>query len=271
MNADVFAPAKMYARRVLAALTLTAACASAWALPAFTLNPSAAGLAGDPVNADNIIVSSFAHVTLGSGGTFTESGLLSVQGFQSLGSVASAPGLNQGYGLYFSFEGAGVQTSGGSPLSGVTTASFTSLDFTLYGYNGSTASFAFDGSNNPTITAVAPIALATGKLVPGQGSVVTIPLGGSFVPSATATVTFAPVPGREAFFASPTSFYTSAFSAFTNTLSTVELISANEFRIRQGGGTFNFAAAPVPEPETYALFLAGLGAVGYVVRRRRNA
>jgi hypothetical protein len=28
--------------------------------------------------------------------------------------------------------------------------------------------------------------------------------------------------------------------------------------------------SPVPEPETYALFLAGLGAVGFIARRRRN-
>jgi hypothetical protein len=26
----------------------------------------------------------------------------------------------------------------------------------------------------------------------------------------------------------------------------------------------------VPEPETYALFLAGLGAVGFMARRRKN-
>lgn len=33
----------------------------------------------------------------------------------------------------------------------------------------------------------------------------------------------------------------------------------------------NFIAAPVPEPSTYALMLAGLGAVGFVARRRRKA
>lgn len=30
------------------------------------------------------------------------------------------------------------------------------------------------------------------------------------------------------------------------------------------------AAAPVPEPETYALMLAGLGIVGFIASRRRN-
>ena len=37
------------------------------------------------------------------------------------------------------------------------------------------------------------------------------------------------------------------------------------------GGQYTFMAQAVPEPETYALFLAGLTAVGWVVRRRRVA
>lgn len=37
-----------------------------------------------------------------------------------------------------------------------------------------------------------------------------------------------------------------------------------------GSYTFTSQISPVPEPETYALFLAGLGAVGFMVSRRRN-
>ncbi len=37
-----------------------------------------------------------------------------------------------------------------------------------------------------------------------------------------------------------------------------------------GPDTFFIATAPIPEPETYALLLAGLGVVGFVARRRRN-
>jgi hypothetical protein len=33
----------------------------------------------------------------------------------------------------------------------------------------------------------------------------------------------------------------------------------------------NVSVAAVPEPETYALMLAGLGALGFVARRRRAA
>jgi hypothetical protein len=34
--------------------------------------------------------------------------------------------------------------------------------------------------------------------------------------------------------------------------------------------TFTAVAAPVPEPETYALMLAGIAAVGFVAMRRRG-
>jgi len=46
------------------------------------------------------------------------------------------------------------------------------------------------------------------------------------------------------------------------------------FTTREGMKTdvkFNFSVTAVPEPETYAMLLAGLGMVGVMVRRRRNA
>lgn len=37
------------------------------------------------------------------------------------------------------------------------------------------------------------------------------------------------------------------------------------------GTIYGLTAAPIPEPETYALFLAGLGLMGFVARRRKTA
>ena len=37
------------------------------------------------------------------------------------------------------------------------------------------------------------------------------------------------------------------------------------------GGTFNLNLAPVPEPETYGMLLAGLGVLGFLARRRKQA
>jgi hypothetical protein len=274
MNTSSPRGAKGLALQSVVAAALGLGCVGAWALPAFTLNPLAASpaLNGGTVIADNIIVSDYAHVLLNPGqGTFTESGLLSVQSFQLGGSVASSPGLNSTYGLYISFTGAGTQQVAGNPLTGFTSGSFTSLDYKLWGYNGGGASFGFDAASNATTTATGAVVLGSGSLL--QGSVSTSPaLNGStlsFVPSANATVTFAPASGEAGFFQTPTGFYNLAFAAFTNTVSQVEVLSATEFRIRQGGGAFNFAATPVPEPETYALMMAGLAAVGFVVNRRK--
>lgn len=274
MKTDYAGPIKTGAVRTLAAFALTAVCAaSSWALPVFTFNPAGANtpLAGSALTADNIIVSNFSHVSVdATTGAFTDTGFLSVQSFQLLGAVSPSAGLNSTYGLHISFNATGTQTPG-NLLTDFTHGSFATLDFTLWGFNGAPAMFGFDGANNPTTSAVGAIALAQGGLL--QGSVSTAPAsngtGMSFVPSANATTTFAPIAGQGGFFADPSTFYNRAFAAFTNTVSQVEVISGTEFRIRQGGGAFNFGVAPVPEPETYALMLAGLGAIGFVARRRR--
>lgn len=272
MHAKVSSPRATGLPRLFAALTLSAACATSWALPMFTLSPNDAvpSLNGGSVTADNIIVSDFSHVTVDPiTGNFTDTGMLSVQSFQLAGAVVASAGLNSTYGLYITFSATGTQTPG-NLLTDFTHGNFTTLDYTLWGFNGGPASFGFDAANNVTTTAVGAFALATGGLVSGTVSSAPADNNGtkSFVPSANATLTFTPMPGQLAFFADPVPFYDLAFAAFTNTVSQVEVISAYEFRIRQGGGAFNFATA-VPEPESYALMLAGLAAIAFVGLRRK--
>lgn len=249
----------------LAALLLTVAAGSASALPSFTFNPGAVGLSGSSFTADNLVISDFATIT-NSGSSFTDVGYLSIVSAQLGGSAAATPGLNSSYGLYIQFSGAGSYSLIADPTTSLTAGTFTSLNYTIYGYNG-TASFGFSG-NTPTTTATGAIALATGTLI--TGTTVTYPNGdGSFTPAGSAKVTLSIVPGMEGFFQSPDTFYNLASTAFSNTSSQIESF-ANGFRIRQGGGTVNFATA-VPEPESYALLAAGLGVVGWMARRRKTA
>ena len=60
-------------------------------------------------------------------------------------------------------------------------------------------------------------------------------------------------------------------SAFDGGSSLAYPTDIGAFRIGMFGPNFEFAAAAVPEPETYALMLAGLGALGFVARRRASA
>jgi hypothetical protein len=237
------------------------------ALPQFTLDPTASSgsFTGAQVTADNVIVSNYSTVRLDTTtGSISESGFLSVQNFQLGGSIVNAPDLNSSYGLYIQFTGTGSQTPG-DPTTAATIGDFDSLEYTLYGFTGS-ATFGFDAGSNPTVSGASDaVALATGSLI--EGNVFTTPTGEPFTPGATAIVTFTPLPSESGFFASPVPFFSQAFASFVNTASQVATIDGG-FTITQGGGAYNFAAAPIPEPQTYALMLAGLAAMGFVVRRR---
>lgn len=90
----------------------------------------------------------------------------------------------------------------------------------------------------------------------------------AFLQQTAGTFTSMSITGSSAAATSPfTGIYTlnpgTVFAAGSYTFSVVDT------------GTYNFQysvtpVAAVPEPETYALFFAGLGAVGFLTRRRRN-
>jgi hypothetical protein len=259
-------------RNTVLSVALAAAYSSSWALSVFTLTPSAVGLNGAPVTADNIILSDFSSVTFTGATTFTERGYLSITDFQLGGSNVVAGGLNSTYSLYFDFSATGHITSANTnPLTGTTSGVLDTLSYSLIGASGN-STFSVAGNNPSVSNSGATQVLGTGTLL--DGVVVSVPQGGSFVPSAAATVSFAVAAGKGGFF-SPQPFYDMAFTAFTNAISTVTPFgtpgqAGSGFTINNGGGNLNFAA-PIPEPETYALMLAGLGAMGFVAKRRKAA
>ncbi|MET0520169.1 MAG: flocculation-associated PEP-CTERM protein PepA [Burkholderiaceae bacterium] len=247
--------------RTAIATALAAACFHASALPEFTLDPSSAGLAGSAFTADNILISNYSTTTIDPGGSFTESGYLAVTAFQLGGTTFTPTGLNGSYGIYVAFTGSGT-TAVGNPTTSALLGSFSSIDYTMYAYNGA-ATFGFSGTT-PTENASGEIAIARGSLI--SGTVASIPSGdgATFNPSANAKLTLEVL--QPGFFPSPSPFYTMALTSFSNTTSEVQPF-AGGFMIRQGGGSLNFAS-PVPEPTSLSMLLAGLVAAGFVARRR---
>lgn len=256
MNYGFAMPSVATVRGTLAAAALATASACSWALPSFTIDPAAAGLNGQSVIGDNLILSDFSTTLFTSATTFSEQGYLAIRTIELEGDVAEAYGPASGYGLYIGFNATGTFTGPGS-------GTFDTLSYTLYGYNGAQARFGFSGTT--TMVSKPGVALATGTLTSGTVST------SNGAPRANAIVTFTPTALGSAFFASPAPFHPSAETSFTNTVSQVSDITGGVpgFRIRQGGGSFNFAI-PVPEPGTCAMLLAGLAAVGFVARRRRH-
>ena len=267
---------RKYATALLAASVLTGASAAHAALTPIdvTWNPSAAGITNAPAfTFNNVLLNTFANIDVnGAGTSFTEQGFLRMSTFFLGSTPTSIPnaGFPSGtpYSLYIGFSAAGVQ-SPGVPSTG----HFTALNYSLFGAAGVTnftqnADGTFSASGAPAVT------LATGSLAsPGATILTQDPVSGLLQPSAELTATFVPNAAFAGFFVSPpATAILDVTAAFTNTGTVVSQRSLGDagtrLSLNGGGGNATFAFAPVPEPDTYGMLLAGLGLFGFMARRK---
>lgn len=219
----------------------------------------ASGLLGAASSASAMTVADFGKFTV----TYDESTVFGGISF-SFGS-----GDQVGFGWNIPSSVSVSNTDAGS----VTTNSFDLPDFTVTADPGWMLSGAIGGFMGNLVYAHVGSATSSANVggmvsIDGLGPV---SAGGSL--SRTATLS---IPGLE------TGYYSVEGSAPYGTFSTFSF-SSGVLALSASGGTaaitgqpqnefkFYFDATPVPEPETYAMMLAGLGLIGFIAARRRNA
>ena len=258
-------------KRTLVTLALAAAYSSSWALPSFTLNPSAAGFAGSSFTGDNILTSDFSGVTFSDATHFIDNGFLQVTSVQLGGNTFTPTGLNSAYGLWFRFQATGHLTTGDAStlLTAPASGAFDTLTYTFSGNNGTQTFSATPAGGTCVSGCTGATTLASGSII-GGGVGSTMMIDPTPWPKCSCRTPQPRSPSprhREGSSRRRTRSTPLPSTSFTNTISQI-VPSGSGFTVTQGGGSINFAS-PIPEPNTYALMLGGLCMLGLLMRRRR--
>lgn len=159
-----------------------------------------------------------------------------------------------------------VTSLGGAPV----TATFAIPDFTITVNPGYTLSGALLASLGNIIYTEAGAGATTSLTATGSASID----GGPAVTLPPSPLSKTVINANLGYFADSTSVPVGAFTSFAVTGASITLSASGGSFASIGAQPqnklkFEFTANAVPEPETYALMLAGLGIVGLIARRRQ--
>lgn len=168
-------------------------------------------------------------------------------------------------------------TTGAAQLSLTLTQTIGSVDFLFRNVGTAASSIAdiyFDWANNSAVFSPGQIINGSGVSFAWGASPPNLPAGNNLIPNFVADLAAdsnAPVqpngvnPGEQL-----------TFRFLSTSTSTAANLNSGALRVGlhvQGfsnGGSESFVTSPIPEPETYAMLLAGLGLMAFVARRRRR-
>jgi len=252
--------------------------ASAQAFPSFTVDPNGAfGAVGGPhqgpFKADFITGNSSTLVTTSGSPTAHGAGWVNLSSFVNAGSnvLATTSGLNNSWQMWAEFT-YDVSLTGGAYAKPGSTYNVTNLNVAFWADPSIATPTRFTSASNSGEAATVAhgtdaFQFGSADLIVGVANINT--LGGT---SFNSTNNFLLNDAGTSLFPNPAPFHTIQSNEFNNTTQGVFIDPQGRFiALNETSGGVDFNPSHIPEPETYAMLLAGLGLMGFMTRRRKSS